>query len=175
MSFSLPFSPLCQFFLEALIMMSSSALTLLLCFSSPNFFHFLLNFCSPTILFLWAVSLPYIEVSFSVILYYTPFFSHSICVGGAHSFSAEVLIKHDSQFNYFYSGARPLESCSFSPSYIFYLFSTFPPIFLPWCFILPNLTSLIISPFRIFALSLLLTLPRSFSHHCPFLLSPRVL
>lgn len=98
------------------------------------------------------------EVSFPVILFCMLFFFHSLCVGGAHSFSAEVLIKRDSQFNYFYSGARPLESCSFSlSSYIFYLFSAFPPIFLPWLFILPNLTSLIISPYHIVSLSLALS------------------
>lgn len=99
-----------------------------------------------------AISLPY-KVSFSVILFCMLFFSHSLCVGGAHSFLAEVLIKCDSQFNYFYSEACPLESCSFSlSSYIFYLFSAFLPIFLSWLFMLPNLTSLIISPSRLFFL-----------------------
>lgn len=81
------------------------------------------------------------------------FFSHSLCVGGAHSFLAEVLIKCDSQFNYFYSEACPLESCSFSlSSYIFYLFSAFLPIFLSWllCFlILP----LLLSPLVVFFFS----------------------
>lgn len=85
------------------------------------------------------------KVSFSVVFFMCAlFFSQSLCVGGGDSFSAEVLIKRDSQFNYFYSGAHPRESSTFSlSSYIFYLVSAFLSIFLPWLFGLPHLTSLI--------------------------------
>lgn len=96
--------------------------------------------------------------SISVVLFCTLFFSQSLCVGGGHFFSVEVLIKRDSQFNYFYSGAHPRESSTFSlSSYIFYLVSAFLPIFLPWLFSLPNLTFLI-SPHCIVSSPLLFSL-----------------
>lgn len=169
--------PLCALFspfLAALsLLLRSFYLDVFLCinpafFASPNFFHnFILCFFSP--LPVCSISPIHTEVSF-FILFCTRFFSQSLCVGGGDSFSAEVLIKRDSQFNYFYSGAHPRESSTFSlSSYIFYLVSAFLPIFLPLLFSLPHLTSLI-------SLYCIVSLPLcSFSLHCPFMLSPQVL
>ncbi len=78
---------------------------------------------------------------------YAPLFLLPLCRRSTLFFSAEVLIKRDSQFNYFYSGALPLESCSLSlSSYIFYLFSAFPPIFFPWLFLFHLILPLLLSP-----------------------------
>lgn len=62
-----PLSSLSLCFVTSFILTSSSALTLLLCFSFPNFFHYYFSksppyiFCSPSIFCLKALSLSYIK------------------------------------------------------------------------------------------------------------------
>lgn len=166
------FSPLCHVFFKTLILMSSSALTLLFCYSSPNFFTLshLQSLLSHHPSSTGSISPIHRGVSFSVILFVCSSFL-TPSVQEEHTlffFPAEVLIRRDSQFNYFYSGARPRESCSFSlSSYIFYLFSVFPPIFLLWLSYSTLILPLLLSSHTAFALSPL----HSSSHHCPFLLS----
>lgn len=137
MPFSSHFSPLplCLMFFKTFVLMSSSALTLLFFFfsffySTKNFFpHSPLQvshhiFCSPIILSLRAISLPYIAEYLSLLFFlYALLFSLPLCRSSTLFFffffkPTEVLIRRDSQFNYFYSGARPRESCSFSSVFL---------------------------------------------------------
>lgn len=80
---------------------------------SPVFFKvYSYTFRSPIIPSLWAISLPYIEEYLSL-LFFLYALVFSLRVGRAlfffffFFFSPKVLIRRDSQFNYFYSRACP--------------------------------------------------------------------
>ena len=155
------FSPLCHFSLEALVLTSSSALTS--AFSLPLFFRtlfalFLFSFFfpspspfeSPLIFFLLSRHLLSMGSSIAPIhrgvsslcysfLYALPF-SLPLCRRSTPPPppfflfpQLQVLIKRDSQFNYFYSWARPLESRSFFSVFLHILsFQRSFQFFLPW-------------------------------------------
>lgn len=153
------FSPLCHFSLEAPVLTSSSALTS--AFSLPPyfqtlfglflsfFFFFSLSLWLSTYIFLLSrhllsmgSSIAPIHRGVSSLCYsflYALLFSLPLCRRSTPPPpffffpQLQVLIKRDSQFNYFYSWARPLESRSFFSVFLHILsFQRSFQFFLPW-------------------------------------------